>query len=275
MPAPSSLTEWNASVRFRDARLRRKWSQAELARELNLSPATIANWEHRRSQPHSSQIEKICDVLGIKGEIKAFLYRLALADSSHNIELTPRENALCLALAELHYGSIWKWEPLILPGITQVRAYQEQILKVVEELTEQLSRFGWTFKKERQSELKQRRTKYRMSILIGSSVFFHLKDMELADRREQVEYLRECNAREGWEIRVMHSASTLPGPFEVYVPGDSPTAGPPFVYTEIHDLSWCIEERDRVQAYHELIKKNWKHATPLKEFLDAERDRLA
>ncbi|GAA2283754.1 hypothetical protein GCM10009853_042910 [Glycomyces scopariae] len=275
MPVPSSLTEWNASTRFRDARLRRNVSQAGLSRELNVSPATIANWEKNRSKPHSSQVEKICDVLGIGKEIKAFLYRIAVDGGSRNIELTPRENALCLALAELHYGSIWKWEPLVLPGITQIRAYQDQILKVVEELTEQRSRFGWTFKKERQAELKQRLTKYLMSIMIGDSAFYHLKDMEPADRRDQIGYLRECNAREGWEIRVMSAASTLGGPFSVYVPGESPTAGPPFVYAQIHDLSWCIEELGRVRAYHERIKKNWTRATPLEEFLDAERDRLA
>jgi transcriptional regulator with XRE-family HTH domain len=275
VPVPSVLTEWNARMRFRDARIRKRMPQSELAAAIGYSTQTISNWENNRSKPHASQIEKICDVLGLNDEIKRFLFRIHLDGGTRNIELTPRENALCLALAELHYGSIWRWAPLVLPGIVQIRAYQEQILKIVEEVTDQLSQFGWNFKNERQSELKQRLTPYRMSIIIGDSALYHLREMELVDRREQIEYLRECNAREGWELRVMDSASTLGSAFEVYVPGDSPTAGPPFIYTEIHDLSWCIEELDRVREYHERIKKNWKRATPLEEFLDAERHRLA
>ncbi|SDK68789.1 Helix-turn-helix [Glycomyces sambucus] len=274
MPVPSSLTEWNASTRFRDARLRRNVSQAGLSRELNVSPATIANWEKNRSKPHSSQVEKICDVLGIGKEIKAFLYRIAVDGGSRNIELTPRENALCLALAELHYGSIWKWEPLFVPGIAQTRAYNK-LVQQAEGTSDIEAQFDERFKEERKRELARRSTPYRMSVICSDLALLHLKVLEAEERREQVEYLRECNAREGWELRVMATPSNLGGPFSVYVPDASPTAGPPFVYTQIHDLSWCIEELGRVRAYHERIKKNWKRATPLEEFLDAERDRLA
>jgi transcriptional regulator with XRE-family HTH domain len=165
-------------MRFRDARIRKRMPQSELAAAIGYSTQTISNWENNRSKPHASQIEKICDVLGLNDEIKRFLFRIHLDGGTRNIELTPRENALCLALAELHYGSIWKWEPLILPGIVQIRAYQEQVLKIIEDLTDELSQFGWNFKNERQFELKQRLTPYRMSIIIGDSALYHLREME-------------------------------------------------------------------------------------------------
>jgi transcriptional regulator with XRE-family HTH domain len=274
VPVPSVLTEWNARMRFRDARIRKRMPQSELAAAIGYSTQTISNWENNRSKPHASQIEKICDVLGIDDEIKRFLFRIHLDGGTRNIELTPRENALCLALAELHYGSIWKWEPLILPGLLQIRQYNS-LVQQAEGTTDQQAQFGLNFKEGRKVELAQRTTSYRMSIICSDTALFHLKYLEPGDRREQIEYVRECNAREGWDIRVMAVPSNLGGPFGVYVPADSPTAGPPFVYAQIHDRSWCIEELDRVREYHESVKKNWLRAIPLEEFLAAELDRLA
>jgi hypothetical protein len=99
----------------------------------------------------------------------------------------------------------------------QIRAYQEQVLKIIEDLTDELSQFGWNFKNERQFELKQRLTPYRMSIIISDSALYHLREMESVDRREQIEYLRERSARDGWEIRIMNRACILGGPLSVFL----------------------------------------------------------
>jgi transcriptional regulator with XRE-family HTH domain len=249
-------------------------TQSELAAALGYATQTIANWENNRSRPHASHIEKICDVLGIEAEIKRFLHRIYLDGHSRNIELTPRENALCLALAELHYGSLWKWEPTILPGIVQTREYNK-LLQWAEGISDKEAQVGLDFKEPRKKRLAARTTPYRMSVLSTDTALYHLSHMDSNERREQIDYLRECNARSGWELRIMALPCHLGASSSIFVPGDSPTAGPPFMYAEIHGRSWCIEELDRVRSYHERVKKNWARATPLEEFLDAERNRLA
>ncbi|WP_100445936.1 Scr1 family TA system antitoxin-like transcriptional regulator [Glycomyces xiaoerkulensis] len=275
MPAPSKLTRWQVGIYIHDHRTELGFSQTELAVRLGVSGATISNWERGASMPSAGEVWGLARHLKIPDEIAEFMETIAREGSSPNMEAHPRYNALGLAKAELHYNSIWKWEPLILPGIVQTRHYNSLVVQQAEGTTDEQAQFGWNFKQQRQNAIMLRPTEYRMTVIIGDSAVRHLTAMPERERREQVDYLRECNSRPGWEIRIMNQHSDLGGPFEVYVSSQSTTAGPPFVYVQIHDLSWCIEERDRVKGYHDRVKTNWPRATELEVYLDAERDLLA
>jgi hypothetical protein len=111
--------------------------------------------------------------------------------------------------------------------------------------------------------------------VIGEAALLWLRELEDADRRDQLDLLREWNALPNFEIRFMARPHTFHGNFVLFLPAGSPTAGPAFVFTEIRDRTWCIEEPKRVKLYHEPIEPNWHRATPLEEHLDAERVRLA
>lgn len=275
MGVPSALTSWQVGIHLADRREALGLSPLKLSLTLGISEGTVRNWEKGETLPGYAEVLGLGKVLGMGEEMTEFLAVIARERKSLNLETHPRYNALGLAKAELHYGSIWKWEPLILPGIVQTRAYNTQVLQPAEETTDEQAEIGADFKERRQEEVKGRTTPYRMSIVIGANAFYDMKVMEREDRREQVEALREWNAMPDWEIRVMNRPSDLGGPFDVYVPGRSRTAGPPFVYAQIQDRSWCIEELKRVEGYHGRIKRNWTRGDDLEAFLDAERDRLA
>lgn len=275
MAIPSALTVWQIGIYLADARIRKGLTPRALAVLLGVSEATIRNWEKGATIPTYAEMLGIGQTLDMGDEISQFLANIARDKQSLNLENVPRYNALGLAKAELHYGSIWKYESHLVPGIVQTRDYNTQVLQPAEDLTDDTAEFGASFKQERQEAIKLRTDTYRMSIIMGATCFYDLKVMDAAARREQIEALREWNSLPNWEIRVMNGPSNLGAPFEVYVPGKSKTAGPPFAYVQIHDRSWCIEELARVERYHERIKGNWTRSEPLEEFLDAERDRLA
>ncbi|GAA1688105.1 hypothetical protein GCM10009830_39610 [Glycomyces endophyticus] len=275
MAVPSALTSWQVGVHLADGRELMGLSPKQLAVILGVSEGTIRNWEKGVTLPTYPEMLGIGKTLNMGEEITQFLADIARDKTSLNLETHPRYNALGLAKAELHYGSIWKCEPLVLPGIVQTRQYNSQVLQPAEGTTDAQAEFGANFKELRQVELKARTSPFRISIIIGSSALSDLKTMNRSDRQDQIEALRSWNALPHWDIRVMNQCSDLGGPFEVYVPGKSRTAGPAFVYAQIHDRSWCIEELTRVESYHERIKKNWTRCDDLEAFLDAERDRLA
>lgn len=275
MADPSPLTSWNIRTHLADARIKQNLTPKRLAGILGISEQTVRNWEKSATIPTYAEMIGIGKELGMGEEISQFLANIARDKLSLNLENVPRYNALGLAKAELHYGSIWKYESNLVPGILQIREYDKQVLQPTEGMTDEETEFGADFKQERQEEIKLRSDPYRMSIIMGATCFYDLKVMDAAARREQIEAIREWNSLPNWEIRVMNGPSNLGIPFDVYVPGKSKTAGPPFAYVEIHDRSWCIEELERVEGYHERIKRNWTRSTYLEEFLDAERNRLA
>lgn len=45
--------------------LRREWTQADLARRLNVSTGTVANWATGSRLPSTASVDRIADVLGI------------------------------------------------------------------------------------------------------------------------------------------------------------------------------------------------------------------
>lgn len=78
------------------------------------------------------------------------------------------------------------------------------------------------------------------------------------------------------EIRIvtgLHPA--IGGSFDIYRPNGAAFGGPPFVYTEVWDNSWCIEEADRIERYDHYWQILWAKSISLREYLDDRRDRLA
>src|SRR5699024_8760471 len=103
-------------------------------------------------------------------------------------------------------------------------------------------KFGWDFKQRRARDLLSRTDEYKMHILIGEGAFLWLRELTAEGRRAQLERLREFNDRPCWELRVMVKPHLLGGNFGLYLPNGNTTAGPPFVFAEIQDRSWCLEE---------------------------------
>ena len=61
----------NIGERIKEARLNTKMTQDDLAKELNVSRSTVANWESGRNNPDVESLIKIADIL--KVPIKSLL----------------------------------------------------------------------------------------------------------------------------------------------------------------------------------------------------------
>ncbi|PRY60963.1 Scr1 family TA system antitoxin-like transcriptional regulator [Glycomyces artemisiae] len=273
-----TLSKWYGPRDLADCIIDSEKSDAEVAQALDYSTQTISNWKKGKGQPSVGDVREIITLFGGADE-ERILYvqkvvRTKKADQA-GLEFDPRFNAILLQKGERHYNYIFTWEPDTIPGPFQTDAFHYKVLQPLEETSDEVAEFGHEFKQRRARMLELRGTPFQSQTVIGESALLWLRELEAGDRREQLELLREWNARPNFELRIMAKPHTLRGHFVLFLPEGSPTAGPGFVFTEIRDRTTCIEEPERVKLYTEPIEPNWHRATPLEEYLDAERERLA
>ena len=70
-----------------DERMKRNWSEYNLAKNADLTQSTISTWYRRNLQPSVASIEKICNGLGIS--LSEFFN-----DESSYMYLTPQQNEI-------------------------------------------------------------------------------------------------------------------------------------------------------------------------------------
>ncbi|GAA1689053.1 hypothetical protein GCM10009830_40770 [Glycomyces endophyticus] len=253
-------------------------TDAEVARALDVSPQTIANWKLGKGQPSVGDVREIITRFGGADE-ERILYvqevvRTKKADRP-GLEFDPRFNAIMLEKGERHYNYTFKWVPDTIPGVLQTEPFHYLILQPLEGTSDEVSNFGRSFKVRRGTALRARTNPFTAHFIIGEAAISWLKELEAGHRREQIDLLREWNSLPNFDIKIMAGNHTLGGSYELFVPAGSLTAGPKFVFAQIRDRTWCIEDPARVELYHGPIEPNWRRATPLEEYLDAKRDRLA
>ncbi|MFB9658440.1 Scr1 family TA system antitoxin-like transcriptional regulator [Glycomyces mayteni] len=273
-----TLSNWYGIRDLTDCIIDSGKSDAEVAEALDYSQQTIGNWKKGKGQPSVGDVREIITQFGGADE-ERILYvqkvvRTKKADQT-GLEFDPRFNAILLQKGERHYNYEFTWEVDRIPGPFQTDAFHYKVLQPLEETSDDVARFGRGFKELRRTTLELREAPFRSQTVIGESALLWLRELEAGDRRDQLELLREWNARPNFEIRIMARSHTLRGHFVLFLPEGSPTAGPGFVFTQIRDRTSCIEEPMRVKLYTGPIEPNWHRATPVEEYLDAERDRLA
>jgi transcriptional regulator with XRE-family HTH domain len=263
----SKLAKWLPGREVRVRRLERKLSQAAVGRFVKRTDQTVAKWERGEKCPDVGQMWALAAHLGMDEELKSYMIQIAENEHEENLRADRRFNALCLRMAELSNGEIRKWETQLIPGIAQTRAYHFNFLRHAQDYTvEQLNR-GWSFKKERQHGLLSRNDNPTVRILIGEKAIRDLGLISAFDRQEQIDRLLELDALRNWEIKVLNGPHPEgAGPFDLYRAGGAEFGSPPFVYTELFDESWCIEESGRIERYDELWRALWAKSIPLREF---------
>ncbi|RRR99609.1 Scr1 family TA system antitoxin-like transcriptional regulator [Glycomyces terrestris] len=272
------LMKWLVAILMRDARDAAGVTQKGAALALGVTPNTIYNWERGTHHPPYGAIAKVAEVYGLDAELKFYL-ELILEGNDHRVlEAHPRLHAIALAKAEQNAGIIFKYEPFLIPGPLQTRAYHFLVLKVAEKLTDLVAEQGWTFKEGRRTLLRAREPGPQIQYLIGDSAIYHLQSLPEAVRRELVSDMLGQDSLANIEIRVInqfHPARSTP--IDVYQGGGAEVNLPVFVYSEgFPNRSWCIEEEHLVSLYHEAGQAMWQIGIPLKEFLNEYcRDLLA
>jgi transcriptional regulator with XRE-family HTH domain len=265
----SKLAKWLPGREVRVRRLERKLSQAAVGRFVKRTDQTVAKWERGEKCPDVGQMWALAAHLGMDEELKSYMIQIAENEHEENFRADRRLNALCLSMAERSDGEIKKWEPIFIPGIAQTQAYHFKLLPYSEPYTDEQLNRGWSFKKERQRAVLNRTDDPTIALAIGEQGLRDLALLGEEERQEQIEYLLELDSLSNWKLRVL----TGPHPkgasaFEIYKAAGATFGSPPFVYAELPDDSWCIEEAERIARYDELWQRLWGRSIPLREFLN-------
>jgi transcriptional regulator with XRE-family HTH domain len=265
----SKLAKWLPGREIRIRRLERKLSQSAVGRFVKRSDQTVAKWERGEKCPDLGQMWPLAEYLGMDEGFRACMIQIARNEHEQNFQADRRFNALCLSMAERSNGLILKWETYFIPGIAQTRAYHFDFVKVGSNGTDEQANRGWAFKKERQQAILRRTDNPQVKLLISATATESLRHLSEEAREEQIDRLVELDALPNWEIRILDTMYPEGAhAFSVYKPEGAEFGSPPFVYAEVWDASWCIEERDRIARYDELWQLLWGKSIPLREFLN-------
>lgn len=270
---------WFLKTMVRKGRIESGMSQREFGDEVDRSKETIHAWETGKTDISAHSIGNIAKACGLSEEISEYMKGVARSRrSGTTIEANARLNALFVALAEEYYGDVFKWDPHLIPGPLQTERYHFTVIPKTEPTaSEARLRSGWEFKSQRRKAIRSRIDNPAFQFLIGEAAMIQLRRQSEELYEEEVAYLREWADRPGAEIRILtEPVRTGEGNFDIYKPGESKLAGPPFVYTEGHDSSWCIDDLDRIASYDDFRKTKWKLAIRIEDYGDDYRcDRMA
>jgi transcriptional regulator with XRE-family HTH domain len=269
---------WFLKTMARKGRIDAGKSQREIGDAVDRSKDTILEWEKGRTDIPVQAIRGLAEACELSDEVSGYMRSVARArKKGEPIEADMRYNALFLSLAEEYCKMIFKFDALLVPGPLQIKAYHYLVARLAEPGTDEWVDNGWRFKYERGQVLISRTDRPTIQFVIGEAALFQLFQISEEVYREQMAHLRKWAKRPGVSIRILRTpVPAYRSGFEIYKPGDSALACPPFVYTEIADSSWCIDSPARIASYDEIRKMLWKMAIRIEDYhYDDRRDRLA
>lgn len=274
--AQSHLAKWfpgRVTHHYRELRGR---TQAYIGALLGVNYQTVARWEKSKKCPDVGEVLGLAKYLKIPQELSNYMEDIARNEAQKNFQADRRFNALCLQFAEMYNGVICKWDPYLIPGIAQTRAYHFGVVPMTQNYTAAQLKRGWKFKLERSRALLARTDEPKVVLIISDVALRNLRFLSEPDRLAQLKRLQYLDSLPNWEIRIV--ATLYPEgatAFSIYRAGEAEHGGPDFVYTEVWDNSWCIEEDTRIKRYDDLWNILLGKSIALKEYLDDRRDGLA
>ncbi|MFG3341687.1 Scr1 family TA system antitoxin-like transcriptional regulator [Glycomyces sp. NPDC048151] len=272
--ARTELGAWFIQMMMRRGRLKLGLTQREIAERVHIATDTYRAYEAGRSCPTPASIKELAKACGISDEIADYMVQVAVARrKGHAIEAGTRFNALFIALAEAHYGFIFKFDSSMIPGPLQLQEYHYIVVRLAEPLaTEQFIDGGWEFKDERQRAIEARTDRPTIQFLIGETALHQLREISENLYQDQIAHLRRWARRPGVFIRILRGpVPAQRSNFSIYTEGGSELAGPPIAYTETIDSSWVIDGSVRIAGYDDFRKALWKKAIRIEVYPDDDR----
>lgn len=270
---------WFLKTMGKTYRIKSGRTQKEVGDAIPRSEDTVRAWELGRADIPIALADAYGKACGMDEESAGYMRMVATARKQGvAIEADMRYNALFLALSEEYSCIIFKWDALLIPGPLQLRDFHYTVVRrTAPEATDKEIDGGWKFKKERAETLESRTDRPTMNFLIGEAALLFLRKISENLYQAQMAHLGKWAQKPGVSIRILEGpVPAHEGSFSIYEPGESTLACPPFVYTEIADSSWCINEPARIASYDDIRKTLWNRAIRIEDYDDGDwRNRLA
>lgn len=250
-------------IRLREAREATGLGVRELARRLDMSHATISNYEHGKRSPQVEDIASILAALGVTGQQRTDLLELAKhADTTHwiSVQSGDRDRQMTALLDfERRATAIVDVAPLVIPGLLQTSAYARAIMTSAEvppaEIeTRVMVRVG-------RRDVIMRRNPATLHALIDETVIRRAIGGHDA-QVEQLQHLLDVGAQPNVSLQVIPAAAgwnpSLDGPFVII---ESAEGGEPsVVHLENQRSGLFFHETDVVESYRSAVERIRKMA---------------
>lgn len=132
MSNPSVTPKARALVSaLRKTRVRHGFGLAELARKLEMSLQVLSNWERAHRLPQLEDVVSILTALGVTGNEKEQMLRLARTMHEPNWAETSAAGSPLITGAFIEFertaSKMFTWEPILVPGLAQTAKYSRAL----------------------------------------------------------------------------------------------------------------------------------------------------
>lgn len=239
-------------------------TQQQIADEVGVSSRTITNYLIGETRPKAGMAAYFAKACGASDKRADFLsHVIKQLDIGNIVSDLDRRNIFIVERAEATSGEFWKWEPWYIPGPLQIEQYHLE--KLPEQGRSPIQ--NWQRKHRRFLTIAERRPAPIKRFLMSTNALRQLRDWEWAER--QFNHLLAIDQWPNCEIRILDGLHHgVEHSFEIYLPGNSPNAAPPFVYVETIDQSRHIESPVKLGLYDDRVKGMWSFGTRIGGRLD-------
>ncbi|PRY55004.1 Scr1 family TA system antitoxin-like transcriptional regulator [Glycomyces artemisiae] len=255
------------------------WTPNQFAKVMGKSGNTIRAWLDRTRLPDLGNLSLICDRGGVDDDRKQFILHVGqqLLSGSELISNLDQRNIFLVESAERTYGTIAKWNPVLLPGLAQTETvHMKLMLGPMEAPAEKI--VTWKRKERRAAAFFARMTQPdppTAELFVPASALRDLDLLTSTEKAEQVERLLWIDSLPTCEVLVVSPPHLAAYSFEMFIGRGLPSAGPNFVHVETLDQSRHVVDPEILALYDQTRSLLRADAQGIGRFLDGGVHQLA
>ncbi|MCC3765069.1 helix-turn-helix transcriptional regulator [Glycomyces sp. TRM65418] len=248
------------------------WNAPQLARVLGKHVNTVRSWLNGERLPDVANIRFICDETEADPARKAYMehVREQLNQGSEVVSDLDKRNLFIVEAAERTYGSVFKWNPVLFPGLVQTEAFHMKLLP--DPLDDPAQKVKHWKRKERRGNdffgRLQDGDPLEGEFYLPASAFGYLDRLTSKEKTDQIERLVTIDSLPGCKVQVVRSPFLAPFAFESFKAEGRPDAGPDFVYVEALDQSRHVVDPEKLGLYDQRCSLLRADAQRIGRFLD-------
>ncbi|THV28721.1 Scr1 family TA system antitoxin-like transcriptional regulator [Glycomyces paridis] len=255
------------------------WTPAIFGDVMCKSTTTIKAWLGNERLPDLGNMSLICDRGRVDPDRKQFIMhvREQLLTGSEMVSNLEERAMYIVEASERNYGTLVKWDPVLLSALVQTEAFHMEALPEAREGTAHKIP-NWKRKEKRQEAFFNRigsKSSPVTELYIPSNIFTVIDNLAAKDKSAQIARLVEVDAMPGCEVRVVRTPMVVPSSFESFKGDGFAGAGPDFVYVETYDQSRHVVEPANVALYDQARSRLRADSQEIGRWLDGGVHQLA